>query len=285
MSEQRYVVQFPHPGPERIPESAQIGDKLDWNIGDHGRKYVLADAQWTDGVTAYEGRATLWCEWEPQSSVLAPVEDGLGNARWLQQPHCDVPAGDAWRQNTDPLVFGDGFIYSNCRQATNSKLRSLARGSLVLFGSKLGGRFCLDTVIVIDGSSGFRPVDGLGDDPRLAELIIDPLALNPADSGRTFRLYRGATTKAPVDGMFSFSPCLPYDGGPRGFARPALDLGHFLTPNLAMQARCTVATAAESHDTWSRVVDQVLSAGLMLGTHFAMPTGSNPLEAACARTR
>ena len=37
------------------------------------------------------------------------------------------------RRNTDPLVFGTDFIYSNCKQSP--PMRALAEGSLVLFGS------------------------------------------------------------------------------------------------------------------------------------------------------
>ncbi len=78
------------------------------------------------------------------------------------RPFWQVPKDGGWRQNTDPLVFGDHFLYSNCRQRQNGKMRDLAHGSLVLFGSKLGGQFVLDTLFVVDGSAAEQTVGKRG---------------------------------------------------------------------------------------------------------------------------
>jgi hypothetical protein len=60
----------------------------------------------------------------------------------------------AHHQNTDPMVFGDAFYYSNCRQHNwrkppnhpkPSEMQNLDLGSLILFGSMVGGEFVLDT--------------------------------------------------------------------------------------------------------------------------------------------
>jgi hypothetical protein len=59
-----------------------------------------------------------------------------GDPHWLHEPYWEVPRHRLHLQNTDPLVFGDRFLYSNCRQGRNRKLRELAPGSLVVFGSK-----------------------------------------------------------------------------------------------------------------------------------------------------
>jgi hypothetical protein len=85
------------------------------------------------------------------------------------------------------------------------------------------------------------------------------------------RLYFGATADAPVGGMFSFVPCLPAQDG-RTFARPAIELPGLVKPSLAMQARTTrLGTLEAVRDVWSRVVDQVLEAGLALGTCIELP--------------
>ena len=54
--------------------------------------------------------------------------------------------------NTDPFIFGDRFLYSNCKQATSTRLRSLGRGSVIAFGSHTARRWVLDTVMVVAGS-------------------------------------------------------------------------------------------------------------------------------------
>src|SRR4051794_36927207 len=208
----RYVVQFPHPGPERIPKPGTVGSQLSWNTGEHGRKFLLAPGAWTDGSTSGHGNLTFWGEWEAQSCVAAVLERGPGLPRVLQLPYWNVPNDGAWRQNTDPLVFGDRFIWSNCRQHQNAKLRRVAPGSLVLFGSKVRGRFALDTAFVVADSASYRPIDGVADGGPLDSLVFDPLSLNDGDAGKTFRLYRGATPDASLSGLFSFVPCMPYDG-------------------------------------------------------------------------
>ena len=139
------------------------------------------------------------------------------------------PAG--FRQNTDPWVFGDSFFYSNCKQLTPrcnpSALQRLSRGSLVLFGSATGGRFVIDTVVVVaERVCRFTPAS---DSPRLPaafrECTFDSLrTLDDRYSKATFILYRGATPQNPVDGMFSFVPCMRAgDDGPR-FERPSIRL-------------------------------------------------------------
>lgn len=55
------------------------------------------------------------------------------------------------------------------------------------------------------------------------------------DDERTYRLYFGATSDAPVNGMFSYVPCQP-PLSILGFARPILGLGDVLPPNLTMAA-------------------------------------------------
>ena len=61
-------------------------------------------------------------------------------------------------QNTDPIVFGDSFGYSNCKQYKQA-MQGMPPGSLVLFGRgmKVHGerRFVLDTCFVVD--HGTRP--------------------------------------------------------------------------------------------------------------------------------
>ena len=53
-------------------------------------------------------------------------------------------------QNTDPFIFETPFKYALCQQ--KAKMKHLARGSVILFGSQVDTMdFCLDTVFVVGG--------------------------------------------------------------------------------------------------------------------------------------
>src|SRR5436190_21374292 len=116
-------VQFPHPGSEHEPH----GSVMDWNLGDHKRKFLRSNGDYVvDGVVE-AGAIAFWGEWEPQSRVVETYPKiGASMPRRLQEPFWRAPAGSGLWQNTDPLVFGDRFLYTNCRQPTNGKLRALA---------------------------------------------------------------------------------------------------------------------------------------------------------------
>jgi hypothetical protein len=139
-------VQFPHPGSEHEP----TGPWMEWNRRAHARKFLRAHGTYIADGEPRTGPFTFWGEWEPQSRVLETFQNGgRGYPRWLQEPFWRVPRHPQLLQNTDPLVFGDHFLYSNCRQGRNRKLRELAPGSLVVFGSKFQGEFVVDTVLVV----------------------------------------------------------------------------------------------------------------------------------------
>ena len=123
-------------------------------------------------------------------------------------------------QNTDPMVFGDAFIYSNCVQPAFRSLRSLSPGSIILFGRYGGdGRahsFSLDTCLVVDQVRRLAPAgDGWGRD--LSDAVLLPLSTEGAVGDLT--VYFGRRGPA---GPFSFSRHGP---GSRDafFAHPALE--------------------------------------------------------------
>lgn len=286
MTDKPSIVQFPHPGRERFPKPLEIGATLPWNTGDHGRKFLVSSGTWIDAQDRrHEGSVTFWGEWEAQSRAVEVCSSRVaGMPRALQEPWSEV-ADSGWRQNTDPLVFGETFAYSNCRQRRNRKLRNLAPCSVVLFGSKLGGGFVLDTVLVVASASAYRPVDGPPDgvDASRSPLVTEPLALNPKDAEVEFTWYQGATHAQPQDGLFSFVPALPHEAGNAGFPRPRIELDGFVTPKLAMAVRTTPVGVDQARAVWDAVVEQVLDAGLVLGTRFELPlhvTADEPEEVA-----
>lgn len=267
------IVQLPHPGKEHKPVPAQVGAVMPWNRGDHARKFLLARGTWTDGTRTDKGELVFWGEWEAQSEVIEIFARAAGMPRWLHRPFREVPADGGWRQNTDPLVFGDQFVYSNCKQAKNKHLRRLVPGSVILFGSKVAGEFVLDTCLVVDTATPYHAAELVATvaDPSLRELVAEPLASSPDDADQDFTLYRGATAGTPMSGMFSFVPCVPREGAGVAFARPTIRLKDVVNPNLAMSARRTAVALDSAADLWQQVVDQVLDAGLLLSTHLETP--------------
>ena len=266
------LVQFPHPGSEHRPGGAL----MDWNRREHARKFLTANGCYiVDGVTRC-GPFAFWGEWEPQSRVVEIFPPDGDRPRWLHRPFWRRPSHRAALRNTDPLVFGDSFLYSNCRQRWNAKLRRLAPGSIVLFGSKLGRAFVLDTVFVVgDLAEDYTRASARSLDVEdwVQAVVFEPLDTRGEPPGESFRLYRGRTHDETPDGPFSFVPCRPIGTGDVAFARPTLRLDRrWIEPNLAMGARATVASASELRSVWDDVAAQVVDgAGLALGIALERP--------------
>jgi hypothetical protein len=253
---------------------------MEWNRGPHARKFMKASGRYVDGRAACTGAFTFWGEWEPQSRTIETYpRDGGGGPRWLHEPYLEVPRHRRLLQNTDPLVFGEYFRYSNCRQRRNAKLRSLRLGSVILFGSRIGTEFVLDTVFVV-GADAQDYIPGESEHVACPDwvqaVVLEPLRSSHEHLTETLRLYRGRTYDEAPGGPFSFVPCRPYEVGHAAFARPAIHLDRrWLEPNLAMGAKATPATGAELRVLWEEVIRQVVAAGLSLGIELEPPPGSH----------
>ena len=154
---------------------------------------------------------------------------------------------------------------------------------MIAFGSgrKIAGnrKWVLDTVLVVADSLTYSAPEArrvLADAAPEAFLTVTcgPLVDNEQAS---FRLYRGATPEDPVGGMFSFFPAMPAHGD-AGFSRPLIDLpGEYFNPR-SWQAPKGVRqqrTSEELRGLWESLVGQVRRAGLLLGTHAALPEQRN----------
>jgi hypothetical protein len=262
-------VQFPHPGPEHLPD----GPTMDWNRGEHARKFLRATGRYLHGGAEQTGPVSFWGEWEPQSRVVDSFPKEGDGPRWLHEPTWQVPRHRKLLRNTDPMVFGDRFLYTNCRQGSNGKLRELARGSVVLFGSKLRSAFVLDTVFVVGGGEAYTrgSVSRLDVEPWLRAVIFDPLERDGEPPDEPFRMYRSLTYDERPGGPYSFVPCRP-DGPRATFARPAIELdARWINPDLSRGAKATEATASDLEALWDDVVQQVRAQGLARGIQFDAP--------------
>lgn len=311
MAHRRCFVQFPHPGYEHRPaRGAQV---IGWNKryrnrkqNPHKRKFMRLRGEWTDedGINKGCGDLWAWGEWEAESALLCklnvPEDDSRGPyPRYLWHPYYVIPKdGYEGLHNTDPFIFGDQILYSNCGQTANSKrsLKCLGQGSVIAFGSgkKIKGewKWMLDTVLVVKDSIPYDPLN-----PRKAlegkvpEALLNvtggPLADNPEKSpgsgacgaGKTeLRLYLGATPKEPVQEMFSFFPAKP-EGGGMGFPRPFIEKlpgkGKYFTPGNTRAPKGATHDLTRDPDAlrclWRSLAAQVRKNGLVLGTRAEPP--------------
>lgn len=284
MADQLAFVQFPHPGGEHGPD-AEGGTLKRWEIdtNDHARKFIVAPGAWRDDPDASieEGEIVFWGEWEAASTVASLAGRVTSGPHWIHRPFYeglkDAPT-DATRQNTDPFVFGEQFLYTYCRQRGNRKLRELAIGSLILFGSKKGKSFVLDSVLVVGESVAHTSSDYVETAAARVNHVFRETTLDPMyqQGKKGCRLYLGATAEHPTNGIFSFVPCLPAQEQ-RTFARPPIDLPvPLIKVGRTQQAGTTaVGDAWELRELWHRVVAQVLEHGCALGVRVDVPGARN----------
>ena len=283
MADNLRFVQFPHPGREHEPDLA--GGKA-WNTlnSQHARKFMEFGGKWieNDG-SARSGNLRAWGEWEAESDLVCgliqPRQDPH-YPRYLCHPYYVPRDNYQWLHNTDPFIFGERFLYSNCKQVTVSSLAHLGRGSVIAFGSgmKIAGNpeWVLDTVLVVADSLTYSAPEArrvLADAAPEAFLTVTGGPMVDNNEQASFRLYRGATPEDPVEGMFSFFPAMPAHGE-AGFLRPLIDLPseyfnprNWQAPKGVRQQR----TSEELRGLWKSLVGQVRGAGLLLGTHAALP--------------
>ena len=282
-------VQFMHPGGEHRPNR---NGHMGWNQGGHRRTFI-ENAGRSYGQLSDE-RLRFWGEWEPDSRATAitqPLDDG---PRFVHRPYYAIPESFEHLQNTDPLVFG-GFYYTACQQRTRrgaTQLRYLKRGSVVLFGSSVSDQFAIDTVFVVESwhdhdAGNFRACLKDHVPEAYYDITLEPWYSNDEDARfcgasscgaatpDSWRLYFGATVDNPVDGMFSFFPCMPANQCPQGFARPVIELPGAITQGLLQGKRLNRALLpGQLTKYWKCVREQVESSGLRLGVHANMPTPS-----------
>ena len=310
MTDNRCFVQFPHPGGEHKPDG--VG-KIGWNkahrwnkthrkysVNPHKRKFIQFRGQWIDeDGNRHSGNLHAWGEWEPESELICefdPKDSGPHHPNYLWKPYWTPRNSYRCLHNTDPFIFGDCFLYSNCGQSAKSKksLKHLDRGSVIAFGSgkEIDGqrKWVLDTVLVVRDSV---PYDALNPRETLKGKVPDeflevtggPLvawAKDPkegsasaacAPKSKRLRLYRGATPDDPIDEMFSFFPAIPADGE-AAFARPVvcLDDKYFTSGNCQAPKGAGRNLCPDTiRDLWGALVTQVREGGLVLGTRAEMP--------------
>lgn len=112
-------VQLPHPGGKHRPD--RDGHKA-WAVNTfrHARKFMQVRGRSVDGQDAqHSGDLWAWGEWEAPSELLQRLDrpDSIHQPEYLWSPYYTArPGGHAGLHNTDPFIFGDRILYSNCTQ-------------------------------------------------------------------------------------------------------------------------------------------------------------------------
>ena len=291
------LVQFIHPGKECTPK--QGADFIPWNHGDHKRKFLCHPGWYMDRGQQISAELTFWGEWEPQSHITRidnPIDD-ICLPHILHRPVLDLnePVEDETgrcRQNTDPFVFHERFLYRCCHQITRSgqtRLAHLLPGSLVLFGSRVNGLFAIDTVFVVgEFKDYYNQRGGMDFDPNLKKYAeIVGVDLNKPGCGNCsersnpsqMRLYYGASPNHRYEGMYSFVPCRRLKDNERGWARPTLTQDDMrdiyvnaISDNLQMNFKlCREATLARNVAAWNHIRHLFAERGYLEGVRFECP--------------
>ena len=294
MTDKCCFVQFSHPGREHGPKSG-----CNWHKSkrDHRRKFMQLRGKWIEGDdTTRSGDLWAWGEWEPNSYLICKFNTSGRDSRfprYLWNPYYIPKDCYGGLHNTDPFIFGEHFLYSNCGQPSPNKvgLKHLDRGSVIAFGSgkKIDGqrRWTLDTVLVVRDFVDYdmrKARTELKDwaPPTFLDVTGGPMADHDEKASTSgactsratrLRLYRGATPDDPVHGMFSFFPAIQA-GRDSGFPRPVIDLpSKYFNPSKwqGPKGLGQERTRDDLLELWNRLVKQVCTAGLVLGIRAELP--------------
>lgn len=272
-----FFVQFPHPGVEH----RTVLDVMPWNVGNHRRKFVRSAGRYVDQYgELLAGDLTFWGEWEPPSRVERRWPRDGQLPRTLHIPYWTRETGVGPRQNTDPWVWGEQMLYSNCKQTVGPQRRAtsmqrLTPGSVICFGSTIAAEFCIDTVFVVASREPW--VAGRSDDLDTTDAFKvctgQSLATSARDAEMHLTLYRSATFDDPVEGMFSFLPARLADAVDARFARPRVRLPGLINPANRQSTWGSKRPLPIDlvRDAWDSIRDQVVAQGLHLGTRIGIP--------------
>ena len=287
-------VQFIHPGEESLPTGRNRTNLIPWNHDRHKRKFLCNPGLYMNNGQLVHDELTFWGEWEPQSRITridSPIEDRC-LPHVIHRPVLDLnePKRDVQkrcRQNTDPFVFHERFLYRCCKQTSKkgqTQLAHLRPGSIVLFGSRINKLFAIDTVFVVgDYRDYYDKSGGMDFDPNLKKYAeILGVGLNGSGCGSKYsqlRLYYGASPDNRYEGMYSFVPCKRLSNSEQGWARPTLTQDDMrdiyadcITDKLQQGFKCNREATLDSNvAAWNRIRALFADRGYLEGVRFECP--------------
>lgn len=255
------IIQFLHPGQYNCKVGA-----IAWNCENHKRKLIKNEVSYIkDGVVYKNTNGYFWGEWEPESKCDKVNEYYVhtlkypSNIMTNHNRNCNSKCSDKKKcpQNTDPYVFGDYFIYSNCLQPTYTTLQNLEKDDIILFGSRSDGKFILDTLFVIDRE--FQPNEIVSDCFKKATYQFI--------KNENLKIYKAKMyDPEKSEKIFSFFPCSlsPFD-------RPIIDLPYIHLPKRGICCLHQLHLQLESGIVWNDVVEQIKKNNIYLGISATEP--------------
>ena len=317
------IVQFTHPGGQYALSQTEKKNHLkEWNIGEHRRKFLIAKGQYAvDGTLSSPQNLVFWGEWEPSSKIIASYNpsDPILYPTYLHSPFLQIKRGHIVKhssakknkysksiqnrvvpgcvnvysdyQNTDPFVFDENFYYSCCKQTRFNSLRGLDAGSIILFGSTIsaihdGPAFALDTVFVVGDKCAYTSENYKNDLSGFIPKYYDEImGFKTWNTNTRFTCFRGASFNCPINGMYSFVPCMKDDKADSGFSRVILTENDFkslcipglskykknpsvITDNLNSAPKVIVSDLNTSKQVWDMLCKIIASRGYLQGMNF-----------------
>lgn len=328
------IVFFPHPVSEH--KVTNKGNIMEWNINKHCRKFMEVNGAYTNSISTekqlQQGKISFWGEWESESTYTRIQYKGKRKnlePNYIHNPQCYINeiftklkddncvddnacfsfyAGaknnNKGKQNTDPYVFGNQFMYSCCKQQGNNPLKDLHKGDIIVFYGQTGkynthDYIChIDTIFVVGGiinkGKYCDMLPNLIKDERITNQFIFKTILpiiygNKKNLGKDIEkkdnvLYYGATYDNPVNGMFSYFPCKVANNneGYKRFEHKAFKAHKF--KGKIGKTECypdnNVSTnnyekASEVKEFWGKLTDEIITAGYLLGVKANEPEPIN----------
>jgi hypothetical protein len=286
------IIQFIHPGVEAKPKKND--SIIKWNDNYyHKRKFLMSPGMYVENGREVKADLTFWGEWEPQSNIEYLSKTKENYPTILNLPFID-PKVDNKLHNTDPYIFGDTFKYFICKQGRSPMLRNLDRMSLILFGSNIAGKFCLDTLFVVSDSNKqyqLRDITTLdrmdtqfyhaGLQPLISDNYCDKIKCKK--NNKDYRYYEAVnfSEREVYNNVFSFVPSRKYtklNYDKFVFKRPIVKIPEIVSDNLKQGFNASGGKNYSENQIkiiWNEIVEQITNQGLLLGTQFTDPPFKN----------
>jgi len=285
------IIQFLHTAVEAEPNKNE--SIIHWNNNkDHRRKFILSEGKYVKDNNEENSDLVFWGEWEAQSKVenLKSTKEHL--PKYLNLPYLD-PSVSERTHNTDPYVFGQNFRYIVCKQGFSKILRNLEPFSLILFGSCINKKFCLDTVFLVSEEIQKYDLNNIEDifksKNQYYYASVNPLYddtncnsnVNNEDSCKIeadeeYSFYKGVNfdEKDKYEGIYSFVPCRRYDAeNGFKFKQPEINLDFISEKQTQGLNACNRSNFSKEEiiNYWNKIVKQIEQVGLLKGTKFKTP--------------
>jgi len=288
------IVQFLHTAVEATP-NGKNDSIIPWNNNkDHRRKFILSEGKYVNDDMEENSDLTFWGEWEAQSYIKKLINTRNHLPTLLNRPFLN-PSVSERTHNTDPYVFGQNFRYIVCKQGFFKTLRNLEPFSLILFGSCINEKFCLDTVFLVSEEIQKYSLDNIEDVfnhknqyyyASVNPLYDDTKCNNKVDkedscrieAGKKYSFYKGVNydEKDKYEGIYSFVPSKKYNEENEHsylFKQPVIELD-FITENQTQGINACGKRDFSNDEIvnyWNKIVEQIEEVGLLRGTNFKTP--------------